>query len=74
MTDDLLERLSDIRRRCFTTLAAQDMQTIRHAMDRIREANAPLSEPRGCVCPPGANKECEAPLCPRKNYFQKIGV
>ena len=20
----------------------------------------------GCICPPGANKECEAPLCPRK--------
>lgn len=20
----------------------------------------------GCVCPPGANKECENPLCPRK--------
>ena len=20
----------------------------------------------GCVCPPGANKDCENPLCPRK--------
>ena len=20
----------------------------------------------GCICPPGANKECENPLCPRK--------
>lgn len=25
----------------------------------------------GCVCPPGANKDCEAPLCPRKGI--KIG-
>jgi hypothetical protein len=22
--------------------------------------------PRGCICPPGANKECENPTCPRK--------
>jgi hypothetical protein len=22
--------------------------------------------PVGCICPPGANKDCEAPLCPRK--------
>ncbi len=22
--------------------------------------------PFGCICPPGANKDCEAPLCPRK--------
>lgn len=21
----------------------------------------------GCICPPGANKECENPVCPRKN-------
>jgi hypothetical protein len=25
----------------------------------------------GCVCPPGANKDCENPMCPRKNYFAK---
>ena len=23
---------------------------------------------RGCICPPGSNKECEAPLCPRKPF------
>jgi len=23
--------------------------------------------PTGCICPPGANKDCEAPMCPRKN-------
>ena len=22
--------------------------------------------PRGCICPPGANKECENQCCPRK--------
>lgn len=22
----------------------------------------------GCICPPGANKDCENPLCPRKGY------
>ena len=22
--------------------------------------------PTGCICPPGANKECENPICPRK--------
>ena len=22
--------------------------------------------PRGCICPPGANKECENQYCPRK--------
>lgn len=29
-----------------------------------------LSEPRlatvGCICPPGAEKTCQGPLCPRK--------
>lgn len=23
--------------------------------------------PMGCICPAGANKDCEAPLCPRRN-------
>ena len=22
---------------------------------------------RGCICPPGANKDCENPACPRKD-------
>lgn len=22
----------------------------------------------GCICPPGANKECENPSCPRKPF------
>lgn len=22
--------------------------------------------PMGCICPPGANLTCEAPMCPRK--------
>lgn len=25
---------------------------------------APIAQ--GCIYPPGANKECEAPMCPRK--------
>lgn len=24
----------------------------------------------GCICPPGANRDCEAPLCPRKNHLK----
>jgi len=28
--------------------------------------------PRGCICPPGANKDCEAPMCPRKPF--KMGA
>jgi hypothetical protein len=24
----------------------------------------------GCICPPGANKECERPDCPRKDRTQ----
>lgn len=28
----------------------------------------------GCICPPGANKECEAPACPRKNYLNMSGA
>ena len=23
-------------------------------------------QPRGCICPPGANLTCESPTCPRK--------
>lgn len=26
----------------------------------------PVQPPRGCICPPGANKECENQYCPRK--------
>ena len=26
--------------------------------------------PTGCICPPGANKECENPTCPRKPHPQ----
>lgn len=22
----------------------------------------------GCICPPGANRDCENPACPRKNW------
>ncbi len=24
----------------------------------------------GCICPPGANKDCENPICPRRNPFK----
>lgn len=26
----------------------------------------------GCICPPGANKDCEAPLCPRRNPLKVV--
>lgn len=26
--------------------------------------------PIGCICPPGANKDCERPDCPRKNHMK----
>lgn len=29
------------------------------------------STPPGCICPPGANLTCEAPLCPRKNPLKR---
>lgn len=25
-----------------------------------------MPPPRGCICPPGANKQCENQYCPRK--------
>lgn len=25
--------------------------------------------PTGCICPPGANRDCENPTCPRKNHL-----
>ena len=28
----------------------------------------------GCICPPGANKECDNPLCPRKGLPSNISV
>jgi len=27
--------------------------------------------PMGCICPPGANKDCENPACPRQNHNKK---
>lgn len=26
--------------------------------------------PIGCICPPGANRDCERPDCPRKNPYR----
>ena len=28
----------------------------------------------GCICPPVANKECENPMCPRKNRLSATGA
>jgi hypothetical protein len=28
----------------------------------------PHPMPRGCICPPGANRDCESPSCPRKPH------
>jgi hypothetical protein len=30
--------------------------------------------PVGCICPPGANKDCERPDCPRKNPSNRAGA
>ena len=31
-----------------------------------RDGCQPVGLTRGCICPPGANKECQAPMCPRQ--------
>lgn len=33
----------------------------------------PIAQPKphGCICPPGAEKTCEGPLCPRRNPFAR---
>ena len=43
--------------------------TVEEARRFMQTALAPMPVyPRslGCICPPGANKECENPACPRK--------
>lgn len=34
--------------------------------------SAPMFVPTGCICPPGANKDCERPDCPRKNPMKDV--
>lgn len=31
------------------------------------------ANPRGCICPPGANVLCENQLCPRKPMLSAMG-
>ena len=53
-----------ICKECALELA--QMQSITPSIPDIAAAAMPA--PRmGCICPPGANKDCENPLCPRKN-------
>jgi hypothetical protein len=33
-----------------------------------------LTPPMGCICPPGANKDCEAPMCPRQRRDMITGM
>jgi len=37
------------------------------------ERYAPLSQPRGCICPPGSEKTCQGPLCPRRGAIVLSG-
>ncbi len=34
----------------------------------------PAPQPFGCICPPGANRDCENPFCPRKAPLPNLGV
>lgn len=43
------------------------------AISLKRIADALNAAPRmGCVCPPGANKDCENPICPRRNIMGRM--
>jgi hypothetical protein len=28
----------------------------------------------GCICPPGANLQCENPMCPRKDPMKQVQI
>lgn len=48
-------------------ILAGDREALLGAIDNLSERiDDAHSIRRGCICPPGSNKECEAPLCPRK--------
>ena len=33
---------------------------------QVHVCRPPASRPAGCICPPGSNATCQAPLCPRR--------
>ena len=41
-------------------------QLLRGQLSTIQNNWTYTQPPRGCICPPGANKECENQYCPRK--------
>lgn len=47
-----------------TVTRDEAIEAVRHAMEYGR-LDLPLVQ-RGCICPPGSNRDCENPLCPRK--------
>ena len=42
------------------------IQRIRDIQNRVLALEAKVAAPKGCVCPPGAEKTCESALCPRR--------
>ena len=53
--------------------ACQAAVTVPHSCSGARYV--PVSSPPqpsttyGCICPPGANLDCQSPMCPRRNPF-----
>lgn len=40
----------------------------RYRSDILPAPNLVYTPPQmGCICPPGANRDCESPACPRQN-------
>jgi hypothetical protein len=61
------ERLAEAKR-MFETWPKEKQD----AMRRFVSGEPPvMTRPAGCICPPGSNKDCEAPLCPRRNPFSE---
>ena len=46
--------------------ACSSADCLRNGCRLQRERQVWSTPPRGCICPPGANKDCESPSCPRK--------
>jgi hypothetical protein len=69
MTDDIVERLRlyDIP---LTHKAADEIERLRKS---LIAQHTPQRAP-GCICPPEANKTCQAPFCPRKPMRFDIGT
>lgn len=40
-----------------------------HSPAHLDKTIRPYVPVRGCICPAGANKDCESPVCPRKDLL-----